>query len=53
MFLRYNFYAFRTPMAYLTRTKTEVGVKPAPFIASFSSRGPSLVEPAILKVGLD
>ncbi|PON47249.1 Subtilase [Parasponia andersonii] len=34
---------------YLTRAKTEVEVKPAPFVAWFSSRWPNLVEPAILK----
>ncbi|POO02848.1 Subtilase [Trema orientale] len=39
----------KTPVAYLTRSKTRVNVKPSPFMASFSSRGPNLVEPAILK----
>ncbi|XP_062079079.1 subtilisin-like protease SBT5.4 isoform X1 [Humulus lupulus] len=39
----------KAPMAYMTRPKTEVGVKPAPFIASFSSRGPNLIQPALLK----
>ena len=37
-------------MAYMTRAKTELGVKPAPFMASFSSRGPNLVEQTMLKV---
>ncbi|KAL3736560.1 hypothetical protein ACJRO7_025495 [Eucalyptus globulus] len=37
------------PGAYLTRVKTILNTKPAPFIASFSSRGPNMVEPAILK----
>lgn len=37
-------------MAYLTRVKTEVGAKPAPFMASFSSRGPNTIEQSILKV---
>ncbi|XP_062079074.1 subtilisin-like protease SBT5.3 isoform X1 [Humulus lupulus] len=39
----------RTPVAYMTRPKTEVGVKPAPVMASFSSRGPDVIEPALLK----
>ncbi|KAL5577743.1 hypothetical protein UlMin_019442 [Ulmus minor] len=37
------------PEAYTTPVKTILGVKPAPFMASFSSRGPNIVEPAILK----
>jgi len=40
----------RSPVAYISKAKTELGVKPAPFVASFSSRGPNLLEPAILKV---
>lgn len=36
-------------MAYMTR-KTEVGLKPAPTMASFSSRGPNSIEESILKV---
>ncbi|RDX84585.1 Subtilisin-like protease SBT5.4, partial [Mucuna pruriens] len=39
----------KSPLAYISRVKTELGVKPAPFVASFSSRGPNLLEPAILK----
>ncbi|GMN70655.1 hypothetical protein TIFTF001_039696 [Ficus carica] len=39
----------KTPMAYMTRVKTQVGVKPAPLVAFFSSRGPNVIEPAILK----
>ncbi|POO02869.1 Subtilase [Trema orientale] len=39
----------KTPMAYMTRAKTELDVKPAPFMAAFSSRGPNIIEPAILK----
>lgn len=46
----YNFIHNRTPMAYLTRVKTELGSKPAPFVATFSSRGPNLLEQGILKV---
>lgn len=37
-------------MAYMTRGKTEVGLKPAPTTASFSSRGPNSIEEFILKV---
>ncbi|XP_027329514.1 subtilisin-like protease Glyma18g48580 [Abrus precatorius] len=36
-------------VAYLTSAKTYIGVKPAPIIAGFSSRGPSAVQPLILK----
>ncbi|KAM1039631.1 hypothetical protein ACFX2C_029011 [Malus domestica] len=39
----------KIPMAYITRVKTELGTKPAPFMASFSSRGPNPVEQSILK----
>ncbi|POO02868.1 Subtilase [Trema orientale] len=39
----------KTPMAYMTRAKTEVEVKPAPLVATFSSRGPNIFEPTILK----
>ncbi|KAK7372603.1 hypothetical protein VNO80_05993 [Phaseolus coccineus] len=35
--------------AYLNAAKTYLGVKPAPIMAGFSSRGPSLVQPLILK----
>ncbi|KAI6690757.1 hypothetical protein NL676_027585 [Syzygium grande] len=37
------------PMAYITHVKTMLNTTPAPFMASFSSRGPNIVEPAILK----
>ncbi|KAG6577556.1 Subtilisin-like protease 5.3, partial [Cucurbita argyrosperma subsp. sororia] len=37
-----------TPIAYMTQV-TELGIKPAPIMASFSSRGPNTVEPSILK----
>jgi hypothetical protein len=37
-------------MAYMSKAKTEVGVKPAPVIASLSSRGPNPIQPIILKV---
>ncbi|GAV90397.1 Peptidase_S8 domain-containing protein/PA domain-containing protein/Inhibitor_I9 domain-containing protein [Cephalotus follicularis] len=39
----------KTPMAYITRVKTTLGTNPAPIMASFSSRGPNLIEPTILK----
>ncbi|XVE80618.1 hypothetical protein DITRI_Ditri14bG0153800 [Diplodiscus trichospermus] len=39
----------KNPTAYITPVNTELGTKPAPFMASFSSRGPSLIEPSILK----
>jgi len=37
-------------VAYISRAKTELGTKPAPVMAAFSSRGPNLLDPAILKV---
>lgn len=43
-------YCNRSPTAYITPVDTELGTKPAPFMASFSSRGPNVIEPAILKV---
>ena len=39
-------------MAYMTHVRTEEGIKPAPVMASFSSRGPNTVDPSILKVRL-
>ncbi|KAH1211728.1 Subtilisin-like protease [Glycine max] len=36
-------------LAYLSAAETYIGVKPAPIIAGFSSRGPSSVQPLILK----
>ncbi|KAJ7963501.1 Subtilisin-like protease [Quillaja saponaria] len=39
----------KIPVAYVTTAKTQLGTKPAPFMASFSSRGPNKIEPAILK----
>ncbi|CAJ1971132.1 unnamed protein product [Sphenostylis stenocarpa] len=35
--------------AFLSAAKTYLGVKPAPIIAGFSSRGPNVVQPLILK----
>ncbi|CAL0330089.1 unnamed protein product [Lupinus luteus] len=39
----------KSPVAQISRVKTELGIKPAPTIAIFSSRGPNAIEPAILK----
>ncbi|KAM6552504.1 hypothetical protein CsatB_013266 [Cannabis sativa] len=37
------------PYAYLTQARTVLNTKPAPTMAAFSSRGPNLVEPSLLK----
>nr|KYP39984.1 Subtilisin-like protease [Cajanus cajan] len=42
-------YLCREMFAYVGDAKTYIGVKPAPIIAGFSSRGPSAVQPLILK----
>ncbi|KAK4846690.1 hypothetical protein QYF36_020894 [Acer negundo] len=39
----------KNPVAYLTRATVEFGIKPAPFIAAFSSKGPNTITPEILK----
>ncbi|XVF70558.1 hypothetical protein PTKIN_Ptkin11bG0171400 [Pterospermum kingtungense] len=39
----------KNPTAYISPVKTELSTKPAPFMAAFSSRGPNLIEPSILK----
>ncbi|XP_019431929.1 PREDICTED: subtilisin-like protease SBT5.4 [Lupinus angustifolius] len=39
----------KSPVAQISRVKTELGIKPAPTVAIFSSRGPNVIEPAILK----
>ncbi|KAG8387222.1 hypothetical protein BUALT_Bualt03G0230800 [Buddleja alternifolia] len=39
----------RNPMGLITSPKAEFGMKPAPLMASFSSRGPNTVTPEILK----
>ncbi|XP_019246989.1 PREDICTED: subtilisin-like protease SBT5.3 [Nicotiana attenuata] len=39
----------RKPTAYITRPTTELGTKPAPIVAAFSSIGPNRVTPEILK----
>ena len=38
------------PMAYIIPAKTVVHTTPAPFMASFTSRGPNVIDPTILKV---
>ncbi|XP_047055747.1 subtilisin-like protease SBT5.6 isoform X2 [Lolium rigidum] len=38
-----------SPTAYLDRSRTVVDVRPSPVMAQFSSRGPNVVEPSILK----
>lgn len=40
----------KAPTAYIVPGKTVLGIKPAPFMAAFSSRGPSAITPDILKV---
>jgi hypothetical protein len=40
----------RSPMASICRVETQLGVKPAPVMASFSARGPNIIDPSILKV---
>ncbi|PHT56146.1 hypothetical protein CQW23_04632 [Capsicum baccatum] len=39
----------KAPMAYIVPGKTVLHTKPAPYMASFTSRGPSAVAPDILK----
>ncbi|GAU14429.1 hypothetical protein TSUD_249690, partial [Trifolium subterraneum] len=39
----------RKMVAYMDAAQTYTGLKPAPIIAGFSSRGPSAVQPLILK----
>ncbi|XP_073224343.1 subtilisin-like protease SBT5.4 isoform X2 [Cicer arietinum] len=41
--------ATKTPVAYMSKAKTEVGAKPSPVIASLSSRGPNPIQSIILK----
>ncbi|KAJ8748211.1 hypothetical protein K2173_000619 [Erythroxylum novogranatense] len=37
------------PVAYITRPKTQIGTRPAPVMAAFSSKGPNIITPEILK----
>ncbi|KAL2321683.1 hypothetical protein Fmac_026062 [Flemingia macrophylla] len=39
----------KSPVAYISSAKTQLGVKPAPVVAAFSSRGPNKFEATILK----
>ncbi|CAK9151834.1 unnamed protein product [Ilex paraguariensis] len=39
----------RSPMASITFPTTQLGTKPAPFMAAFSSKGPNTITPEILK----
>nr|GLL29432.1 subtilisin-like protease SBT5.3 [Ipomoea trifida]GMD03544.1 subtilisin-like protease SBT5.3 [Ipomoea batatas] len=43
----------RNPVAHITHPNTLLGVKPAPVIAAFSSRGPNTINPDILKYDCD
>ncbi|KAK9152338.1 hypothetical protein Syun_010647 [Stephania yunnanensis] len=44
-----GFYMERSPMAYMTQPRTQVGTKSVPSIAAFSSKGPNAITPGILK----
>uniref|UniRef100_A0A6V7QWR2 Subtilisin-like protease SBT5.3 n=1 Tax=Ananas comosus var. bracteatus TaxID=296719 RepID=A0A6V7QWR2_ANACO len=39
----------RSAAGYITSPKTDIGTKPAPFMAAFSSQGPNTITPEILK----
>ncbi|XP_057965535.1 subtilisin-like protease SBT5.3 [Malania oleifera] len=39
----------KSPMAYISPPRTQLGTRPAPVMASFSSRGPNTIVPTILK----
>ncbi|OIV92484.1 hypothetical protein TanjilG_02247 [Lupinus angustifolius] len=39
----------KSPMATISKGETKLGIKPAPRMPLFSSRGPNLIEPRILK----
>ncbi|KAJ0082581.1 hypothetical protein Patl1_09640 [Pistacia atlantica] len=39
----------KDPLGYITAPETQIGAKPAPFMASFSSAGPNIINPEILK----
>ncbi|KAL9457247.1 hypothetical protein AB3S75_006317 [Citrus x aurantiifolia] len=41
--------SIKHPVGYITRPTTEFGTKPAPFMAAFSSKGPNIITPEILK----
>ncbi|XP_022949764.1 subtilisin-like protease SBT5.3 [Cucurbita moschata] len=39
----------KTPVASITHASTEMGIKPSPLMASFSSRGPDFITEAVIK----
>jgi len=39
----------KNPFAFITHVRTQLGIKPSPYVASFSSRGPNLIDFGILK----
>ncbi|KAH9793866.1 subtilisin-like protease SBT5.3 [Citrus sinensis] len=41
--------SIKHPVGFITRPTTEFGTKPAPFMAAFSSKGPNMITPEILK----
>ncbi|KAG6538216.1 hypothetical protein ZIOFF_003328 [Zingiber officinale] len=44
-----SFSCNRSVLGYITSPKTKLGTKPAPFMAAFSSQGPNVITPEILK----
>lgn len=42
----------RSPVAFITHVKTELGIKPSPMMGDFSSRGPNPIIDSMIKVGL-
>ncbi|KAF3445816.1 hypothetical protein FNV43_RR10993 [Rhamnella rubrinervis] len=40
----------KSPRGYITHASTKLGTKPAPFMAAFSSKGPNIIIPEILKL---
>ena len=40
----------KNPKAYIVPARTVLYTKPAPFMAGFTSRGPNVIDPNILKV---
>lgn len=40
----------KKPMAYIMYSVTKLNSKPAPYMAAFTSRGPNVISPDILKV---
>lgn len=40
----------KSPMAYINPARTVLHSKPAPYMTSFSGRGPNVISPSILKV---